>query len=101
MQSARYCACGSDHPLTLVIRAAVPLAIALMQALGAPLATAAALDDQLTGAATDDIGKFAALEKAALVLGRTTCRENCVGCHGVDLKGVAGKHAPDLSERAT
>ncbi len=79
-----------------------PLLLVLV-ALQAPLWSAAAppLEDQLAAVATDDIGKNEALARAALVLGERTYGENCADCHGRDLKGVAGRHAPDLSDRAT
>lgn len=71
-------------------------------ALQMPCASAAApLDDQLARTNADDMGKDAALAKAALALGKKTYGEDCADCHGRDLKGVVGKHAPDLSDRAT
>ena len=76
------------------------LAIAAVQALF--FLPAAAADDakRLAGVAIDEIGKDAALAKAALALGRKVYAANCVACHGAALKGVWGKHAPDLSDRA-
>jgi cytochrome c oxidase cbb3-type subunit III len=81
------------------VRALSLLAIAALQI---PCSSAAApLDDQLTKTGADDIGKNAVLAKATLELGKKTYGESCVDCHGRDLKGVVGAHAPDLSDRAT
>ena len=66
-----------------------------------PAAFAAGVDDQLVRVATDDIGKDPALKKAAITLGRDVYIAHCAACHGADLKGMAGKHAPDLSDKAT
>jgi cytochrome c oxidase cbb3-type subunit 3 len=88
--------CASVWP---VVRMLSLLAIAALQP---PCASAApSVDDQLTRTGADEIGKDAALAMATLALGKKTYGENCAACHGQDLKGVAGKHAPDLSDRAT
>jgi cytochrome c oxidase cbb3-type subunit 3 len=81
------------------MRALSLLAIAALQMSWSFAATP--IDDQLARTGTDDIGKNAALAKATLELGLKTYGENCADCHGRDLKGVVGKHAPDLSDRAT
>ena len=77
------------------------LAFAAAQMLCAPAASAASLEDQLRKIAADDIGKNVAIKKATIALGKKIYMANCVTCHGGDLKGVVGKHAPDLSDRAT
>jgi cytochrome c oxidase cbb3-type subunit III len=87
---------------TLVWPAVRALSLLAVAALQMPCSSAAApVEDQLSKTAADDIGKDSVLAKAALELGKMTYGENCVACHGPDLKGVAGKHAPDLSDRAT
>jgi cytochrome c oxidase cbb3-type subunit 3 len=81
------------------LRVLIALAVVVMQM---PCASAAMpLDDLLSKTNADDIGKDAVLARAALALGKKTYSENCTDCHGQDLKGVVGKHAPDLSDRAT
>ncbi|HEV7441989.1 MAG TPA: c-type cytochrome [Steroidobacteraceae bacterium] len=81
------------------LRALSLLAIAALQM---PCASAAdPVDDQLAKIGADEIGKNTVLATATLALGRKTYGENCVECHGRDLKGVDGRHAPDLSDRAT
>lgn len=82
-----------------IVRTLSLLAIAALQMPGS--FAAAPVDDQLAKTGVDDIGKDTALAKQALALGKNTYGENCADCHGRDLKGVAGKHAPDLSDRAT
>lgn len=81
------------------------LACAVVPLLCVCAAAAARLDDQLsttlTSTPTDDIGKNVALKKATIALGKTLYGAHCAACHGADLKGVAGKHVPDLSDRAT
>lgn len=75
------------------------LTIAVLQV---PCASAATpVEEQLARTGTDDIGKDAVLAKATLELGKKTYGGNCADCHGQDLKGAAGKHASDLSDRAT
>ena len=78
------------------------LSLLAIAALQMPCAFATTpIEDQLTRTGSDDIGKNAVLAKAALALGKKTYSENCADCHGRDLKGVVGKHASDLSDRAT
>jgi cytochrome c oxidase cbb3-type subunit 3 len=92
----------SSRTGTLAWPAVKALSLLALAALQMPFAAAAApVDDQLAKIGADDIGKDAVLAKAALALGTKTYGENCVDCHGRDLKGVVGKHAPDLSDRAT
>jgi cytochrome c oxidase cbb3-type subunit 3 len=87
---------------TLVWPAMRALSLLAIAALQMPCSSAAApVDDQLTKTGADDMGKDAVLAKATLELGKKTYSENCVDCHGRDLKGAVGAHAPDLSDRAT
>jgi cytochrome c oxidase cbb3-type subunit 3 len=81
------------------VRALSLLAIAALQLPGS--SAAAPVDGQPTRAGADDRGKDPVLAKTTLASGEKTYSENCVGCHGRDLKGVVGMHAPDLSDRAT
>ncbi len=82
-----------------VARALSLLAIAALQM---PCSGAAThIDDQLAKTGADDIAKNTDLAKEALALGKKTYGESCAACHGQDLKGVVGAHAPDLSDRAT
>lgn len=81
------------------VRALSLLAIAALQMPGSSVA--APVDDQLARTGVDDIGKDPVLAKSTLALGKKTYSENCVDCHGRDLKGAVGMHAPDLSDRAT
>ena len=57
--------------------------------------------DPLAAIEVDAIKADSALAKAALQLGKQTYAAHCAACHGRDLKGSAGAHAPDLSDRAT
>ncbi len=92
----------SDRARTSGWQAARILSLLAVVALQMPCASAqTSIDDQLTKTGADDIGKDPVLAKAALALGKKTYGENCAECHGQDLKGVVGKHAPDLSDRAT
>jgi cytochrome c oxidase cbb3-type subunit 3 len=58
-------------------------------------------DARLATVDADGIGKDPALAKSAMELGRKTYEANCAVCHGRNLKGSPGAHAPDLSDRAT
>jgi cytochrome c oxidase cbb3-type subunit 3 len=64
-------------------------------------AAATPADARLATVAADEIGRDPALAKSALELGRETYEKNCVACHGRDLNGAPGAHAPDLSDGAT
>jgi cytochrome c oxidase cbb3-type subunit 3 len=53
---------------------------------------------RLATVATDEIPKNPELNAIALSAGEPLYREHCAGCHGVDLKGVAAQHAPDMTD---
>lgn len=77
------------------------LVLAAAQLAAPSAASAARLEERLSNIPADDIIKDAALKKDAIVLGKKVYAAHCVACHGVNLKGVAGRHAPDLSDAAT
>ncbi|MES2258053.1 MAG: c-type cytochrome [Pseudomonadota bacterium] len=72
-------------------------AVAAQWAFGA---AAAPLEAALASIPTDEIGSHAALARQAVAMGKKVYRAHCANCHGVNLKGVAGRHAPDLGDRA-
>ncbi len=63
-------------------------------------ADATPADDRLAKVVADEIDKDPVLSKSALELGQKTYVEVCASCHGRDLKGIPGAHAPDLGDRA-
>ena len=65
------------------------------------LAANALAGDPLANTKVDAIRADSALAASALKMGRQTYANHCATCHGRDLKGAPGAHAPDLSDRAT
>jgi cytochrome c oxidase cbb3-type subunit 3 len=56
--------------------------------------------EALAAIATNDIAKSMRANATALRLGEAVYAKNCAACHGADLKGVPGQHAPDLTDAA-
>src|SRR5215468_6360686 len=54
--------------------------------------------EELASVAINDIVKSLRLNKTAMVIGRTVYEKSCASCHGVDLKGIADQHTPDLTD---
>lgn len=57
-----------------------------------------ALPAELAPVAVNDIVKSIRLNATAMAFGRKVYDENCAGCHGEDLKGLADQHTPDLTD---
>jgi cytochrome c oxidase cbb3-type subunit 3 len=85
---------------THAILAAGVLAVGLASCNRAPNAAAGgtAAIAQLTPVATNDIAKTPALLTVAMDAGKTLYETHCSSCHGADLKGIADKHTPDLTD---
>jgi cytochrome c oxidase cbb3-type subunit 3 len=54
--------------------------------------------EELASVASNDIVKSLRLNKTAMVLGRSVYDKSCASCHGADLKGIADRHTPDLTD---
>ncbi len=81
--------------------AAVLMAGAFLAAATAPAQSAekkAAGTATLAKTAVNAIVKKPALKAQALALGAKVYKAQCALCHGADLKGVAAKHTPDLTD---
>jgi cytochrome c oxidase cbb3-type subunit III len=53
---------------------------------------------ELGSVAINDIVKSIRLNGTAMRQGKRVYDENCVSCHGADLKGIADRHTPDLTD---
>lgn len=82
------------------LAAKVMFALILSAAAVAALSARAAGDPDaaLAAAKTDSIAKSPALKAQAMKLGAVVYKANCASCHGADRKGLADKHAPDLTD---
>lgn len=106
-----------------IAKLSAALAMAITAAIHSMATTAAetpSVDDQADpvpwGLELEDYGEFLAnpeelaaipvnnivdsmrLNSQAMTLGETVYTKNCAECHGVDLKGLASKHTPDLTD---
>jgi cbb3-type cytochrome c oxidase subunit III len=54
--------------------------------------------EELASVPVNEIVKSIRMNATAKVLGRKVYEKNCAGCHGVDLRGIADRHTPDLTD---
>jgi cytochrome c oxidase cbb3-type subunit 3 len=53
---------------------------------------------ELASVAVNDIVKSIRVNATAVTLGKSVYEKHCASCHGDDLKGLPGQHAPDLTD---
>jgi cbb3-type cytochrome c oxidase subunit III len=53
---------------------------------------------ELASVPINDIARSLRMNGGAMLLGRKVYAAHCAGCHGADLKGIPGQHAPDLTD---
>ena len=102
LQVAEEAAEPSKTPFYILASCLVAFALILSAAAVAALSARAAGDPNaaLASAKTDEIAKSPALKAQAMKLGAVVYKANCASCHGADRKGLAEKHAPDLTDAA-
>jgi cbb3-type cytochrome c oxidase subunit III len=54
--------------------------------------------EELASAPVNDIVKSIRMNGSAMLLGKKVYDKACASCHGADLKGAPGTHAPDLTD---